>query len=300
MSWRLFKFHKLEISLHPFFLLLIFLWILAGLPLQTLFLFILVLGHELTHTLAANVCGLHISKVELFPFGGVGYLTKPLEFNPQKEVIVAGAGPLFNFIIFLFLWNYRNGLYGLPIYPDPSLVTFLIRANLFLLFFNLLPGLPLDGGRVVRALLTARLGLYKATEAAVSAGKCLGAIFFLLGLFLSYFDYLNLSLSLMGIFLYSAAGREQQTAIYTFLRYLLRKEKALKKNKVLKGEQLVALESTTILEVLKFFKPAKYHQVLVLNQTCRVMDLLSESQLLEAAMKKGMDIPLRRLVRKYK
>jgi stage IV sporulation protein FB len=69
VSWRLFKFHKLEISVHPYFLLLIFLWILSGLPFQTLFLFILVLGHELTHTIVAKMCGLEVSKVELFPFG---------------------------------------------------------------------------------------------------------------------------------------------------------------------------------------------------------------------------------------
>ena len=89
MSWSI-KFKQLKISVHPFFLLFIFLWILVGLPLQTLFLFLLVLGHELTHTFIARLYGLNIYQIELFPFGGVGYMANPLELYPQKELIVAG------------------------------------------------------------------------------------------------------------------------------------------------------------------------------------------------------------------
>lgn len=300
LSWRLFKFGDLELSLHPFFLLFVFLWVLAGLPWQTLLLFVLVLGHELTHVLAAKICGVKIYRVELFPFGGVGYLSNPLEFNPKKEFIVAGAGPIFNLILFFGLWNYRLGFYGFPLYAEHALVIFLCQANLFLFFFNLLPALPLDGGRLLRASLSPRLGLHKATEVAAVWGKWQGVLLALVGLLLSYYDYLNLSLALMGLFLYHAAGREQRSAIYVFLRYLLRKEKILKKHGVLQGEQLVAMEGTTIMEVLKRFKPMRYHQIVVLDQACRPLNLLSESQIIEIAFKQGMDTVLKGLVRKQK
>lgn len=298
MGWSIAKFKQLEISVHPFFLLFIFLWILAGLPLQTLFLFLLVLGHELTHTLTARAYGLKIYKIELFPFGGVALMANPLELYPRKELIVALAGPIFNLVIFIFLLNYSQGIYGFSLPLDSSSVNFLLNANFFLFAFNLLPGLPLDGGRVLRALLTSRMGIYRATEITVSCGKLLGALLFMAGFLLSFYDYLHLSLSLLGIFLYYAAGREQKTAIYTFLRYLLRKEKALRKNRVLKSEQLVALENTTILEILKHFKPARYHQVIVLNRTCRALEVLTESEILEAALKKGMNITLKGMLRK--
>ncbi|MGI6319289.1 MAG: hypothetical protein GX263_06045 [Firmicutes bacterium] len=298
MGWSVVKFKRLEISVHPYFLLFIFLWILAGFPVQTLFLFVLVLGHELTHTLAARAYGLNIHRIELLPFGGAGYLANPLELHPKKELIVAGVGPLFNLVVFIFLLNYSQGLYKFSLFLDRSLINFLLNANFFLFAFNLFPGLPLDGGRVLRALLTPKIGIYRATELTVSSGKLLGALLFVAGLLLACQDYLHLSLSLMGIFLYYAAGREQKTAIYTFLRYLLRKEKALRKNYVLKSEQLVALENTTLLEVLKHFKPGRYHQVIVLNRTCRALDILTESQLLEAALKKGMNITLKGALRK--
>ena len=283
---------------NPFVLLFVFLWVLAGLPWQTFLLFVLVLGHELMHAVAAKVCGARIHRVELFPFGGVGYLTNPLEFNPQKEFIIAVAGPAFNLILFLGLRSYRLGFYGVPFYGEHPLVIFLCQANMFLFFFNMLPALPLDGGRLLRASLSPRLGLHRATEVAALWGKWQGAFLALAGLLLSYYDYLNLSLALMGLFLYYAAGREQRAAIYTFLRYLLRKEKILKKHGVLKGEQLVAMENTTIMEVLKRFKPMRYHQVVVLNQACRVLSLLSESQIIETALKQGMDIALKKIVRR--
>ncbi|MGI5876022.1 MAG: M50 family metallopeptidase [Dethiobacteria bacterium] len=298
MNWRLLKFGKLEITISPFFLLLITLWLLAGLPWETLFLFVLVLGHELTHTLVAKFCGMSIYRIELFPFGGAGYLTKPVELEPKKEFVIAGAGPAFNLVLFIILWNYGYGGYNCsPMFGD-DLLAFLLKANLFLFAFNLLPGLPLDGGRLLRAALGQRVGFYKATETALAYGRGLGVIFLFTGFVLSYFDYFNLSLSLVGLFLYYAAGREQKKSIYVFLRYLIRKERSLHKERVLKGEQLVALDSTSVLEVLKQFKSSRYHQVIILSQTCRFLEMLSESQILAGVLQKGTDITMGQLLRR--
>lgn len=288
---------KLQLKLHPFFLLLMFLWLLAGLPREVLVLFLLVLGHELAHMIAAKLSGLPINRIELFPFGGVGYLDKPLELNQRKELLVALAGPIFNFILFVYFFNMSRGVYTLPIMADPGLLSFLYRANLFLASFNLLPGLPLDGGRILRALFSSRLGFYRATEMAARAGRWLGFFLVIFGFVLSVFDYLNLSISLVGLFLYSAAGREQNNNIYIFLRYLLRKEKSLRRDRVLKGELLVALESTTIMDILKQFKPARYHQIVILGPTFHVKGLLSETQILAVAMQQGMEMRLGDAVR---
>jgi len=297
LSWCLAKIKGQKILLHPFFLLFLFLWLLAGLPLQTLFLFIFVLLHELVHSLAGWFCGIKFDKIELFPFGGAAHPAKPLEFEPLKEIFVAVAGPLFNLSVFLLLYNYQELFSLFSPLARSSYYPFMLRANLFLFFFNLLPGLPLDGGRILRALLSSRMGFYRATEACAGYGKILGGGFFIAGLLLSYYDFLILSVSLIGLFLYYAAGREQQSSIYLFLRYLVRKERMLQKTGILKGEQLVALESTAIIDVLKRFKPSKYHQIIVLSRTCRVIDELSESQLLSAALLKGIHLPLRHLCR---
>lgn len=301
MNFCLIKIKELKLTVHPLFGLFMLLWLLVGLPLETLFLFLLVLGHEFCHTLAARFLGLKVSRVELFPFGGVAHLAKPLELEPRSEMIVAAAGPAFNLVFFLLLSGLGESPHPFFVFPSflsPIHISFLQKANLFLFFFNLLPALPLDGGRIIRAFLSSRLGFYRATEKAAASGKWLGAFLVIAGLFLFCYDYINLSLSFLGLFLYYAAGREQHSSVYVFLRYLLRKEKELKERKVLRGEHLVALDSTTIMEVLKNFKPSRYHHVVVLSQTCRVMDFLSESQILSAALQKGTGVTLRRLIRK--
>lgn len=297
MSWRLAKISGQEILLHPYFLLFLFLWLLAGLPLETLFLFILVFAHELAHSLAGRFCGIKIDKIELFPFGGAAHPARPLEFEPRKEFIVAAAGPLFNLTVFFMLYSYDEYFFVFLPFINEAMYLFLLRANLFLFIFNLLPGLPLDGGRMLRASLGSKVGFYRATEIGARYGKVLGVILLIAGVLLSYYDYLILSVSLMGLFLYYAAGREQESSIYLFLRYLVRKERMLQKLGVLKAEQLVALESTTIMDVLKRFKPSKYHRVVVLSRSCRVIDELSESRLLAAALQKGVHLPLGQLCR---
>ena len=298
MNWRLVRLFNVDVSIHPLFLLFMGLWLLAGLPLETLFLFALVVGHELTHLVTARHLGIPVTRVALFPFGGVGYLSNPIELEPRKEIMVAAAGPLFNGVCFALLWSYAMGPAPSWTFLEPEAVSFLLRANLFLFLFNLLPALPLDGGRLFRALLSSRRGFYKATEVASNNGKWLGAGFLIAGLILSRYDYMHLSISFMGMFLYYTASMEQQASVYTFIRYLVRKEKALQQNKILKGEQLVALDTMTVSDVLKQFKPNRYHQVVVLNQTCRVLAFLSESQILETVLKNGPDVPLKLLIYK--
>lgn len=300
MGWRLISFFNMEICVHPFFLLLVCLWVFAGFPVEPLLLFLLVLAHEISHVITAKFLGIKFSRIELFPFGGVSYLSRPVELNPKTEFFVAAAGPLFNFTFLVFLSEtFNNSVSLFWAGEDFSLVNFLIKANFFLMTFNLLPGLPLDGGRILRACLTRHLGFYKATETAASYGKALGIIFIIFGLLLSYYNFLNLSLSLMGIFLYHAAGREQKNSIYLFLQYLLRKEKRLRKYNVLKSEQLVALENTTLMEVLKWFKPSKYHQVVVISSNFRIKEILSETQILSTALQKGVDVQLKKLIKRH-
>ena len=171
---------------------------------------------------------------------------------------------------------------------------FFIRANLVLACFNLLPALPLDGGRVYRAVLVTKSDHRRATEAATRLGKIFGVLLFILGLALFSYDYLNLSISLIGIFLYNAAQREREKAIYAFLRYLSRKEKELYKRGYSR-RTLIAYEDTTLNQVLRDFRPQHYHLIWVLDRSCRVKRWLSETEILEKAWKKGIHLPLKKV-----
>lgn len=175
-----------------------------------LLLFLCVVLHEFGHILAARHFGIRTPEVILLPIGGVSRLERIPE-RPREELIMALAGPAVTFVIAAMLITALGGL------PDPmdllaetssrTLLAQLAYANLVLLFFNLLPAFPMDGGRVLRAVLSARLGYVRGTGIAATIGQALAIIFALLGVAAGH-----VILVLIALFVYLAAGMEAGVA----------------------------------------------------------------------------------------
>ena len=129
--------------------------------------------HEVGHALAAAAYGIRTRDITLYPVGGVASLERMPE-KPGQEVAVALAGPAVNVVIAggLVLGLFGGGL-ALPWELTTDLVVDFIHqvffANVMLCAFNLLPAFPMDGGRVLRALLATRMPRLRATEVAVKS-----------------------------------------------------------------------------------------------------------------------------------
>ncbi|MBN2248396.1 MAG: site-2 protease family protein [Coriobacteriia bacterium] len=131
--------------------------------------------HELAHSLVARAGGLRVSRVTLFVFGGVSQLEDEPR-SPGSEFVMAAAGPVMSLLIGAGCWGLAivGGLVGAPEWMLVPL-DYLAIINVALAIFNLLPGFPLDGGRVLRAILWAATGdVMKATKWASRAGQALG------------------------------------------------------------------------------------------------------------------------------
>ncbi|HEX8826867.1 MAG TPA: site-2 protease family protein [Xanthobacteraceae bacterium] len=168
-------------------------------------LFLCVLLHEFGHIFTARAFGVATPDVILLPIGGVARLERIPE-KPSEEFLIAIAGPLVNVAIALFLFLsgahlQLNRLANLDI-SGGGLIGQLAAVNLFLALFNLIPAFPMDGGRVLRALLATRLGYVRATELAATIGQ---GVAFVLG-FLGLFG--NPLLIFVAIFVYLAASAE--------------------------------------------------------------------------------------------
>ena len=172
--------------------------------------FVCVVLHEFGHILVARRYGVQAQEVTLLPIGGVASM-QALPEKPSQEFAIAIAGPAVNFAIALVLLAALGQFNAADLQrlddPQVSLLARLADANLFLAVFNLIPAFPMDGGRVLRALLAMKIGRARATRIAASVGQ---AFAFGLG-FLGLFG--NPLLIFIAIFVYMAAAGEAQDSI---------------------------------------------------------------------------------------
>jgi Zn-dependent protease/CBS domain-containing protein len=173
-------------------------------------LFLCVLLHELGHVFAARYYGVPTRDVTLWPFGGIASMERMPE-KPSQELVVAIAGPAVNvaIIVALLLWlGPRLDPQSLTKIEDPatSMAVKLLAANIILVVFNMIPAFPMDGGRVLRALLAIKLGNARATEVAAGIGQAFAVVFGILGIFY------NPMLVVIAIFIFLAASGEAAEA----------------------------------------------------------------------------------------
>ena len=217
-SWRLGTFAGIDVYMHATFVLLIG-WIalshwlkgqnlsatLAGVAF-VLALFVCVILHEYGHALMARRFGIRTRDITLLPIGGLARLERMPE-KPVQELWVALAGPAVNVVIavVLFSWLWlSNGLQPLNSLSvaGGSFVERLLVANVFLVLFNMLPAFPMDGGRVLRALLANRMEYTKATQTAAGLGQGMAFLFGIIGLFSNPF------LVFVALFVWIGAAQE--------------------------------------------------------------------------------------------
>jgi len=184
----------------------------------TLLLFVGVVLHELAHSVVAMAFGTEVEDIVLLPLGGVAQMKRMPE-KPYQELLMAIAGPAMSALIGITL-----GLLTLLLIPLGTLVEFarsmatgglrwayllpyLTVVNLFLAGFNLLPAFPMDGGRVLRAMLATIMPFSRATAIAISVGQGLAWLLGLIGLMGR-----NVPMILVAVFVYVGAAQEERIA----------------------------------------------------------------------------------------
>lgn len=216
-AWRIATIRGIPIKIHwTFFILPAFYGLGAGSTAGAvrgvvfiLLLFTCVVLHELGHSIAAQHYGIPVKEILLLPLGGVAQMTR-LPRRPLHEFVVAIAGPMVNIVIVILLGLIVPSVLDVQRLSQQAaamagvdLLRDLAITNLYLAGFNLLPAFPMDGGRVLRALLNTVLSYENATLIASWVGRIFAAGFTVLGVGIG-----NWVLVLIGVFIFFGAGAE--------------------------------------------------------------------------------------------
>ncbi len=254
-------------------------------------LFICVILHELGHSVVALRYGVEVRSITLLPIGGVASM-KSMPEEPRQELMIAVAGPLVNVLILAVLIPLKGfpSWLDMPIIPTtlPEMVDTMIRANIILVVFNMIPAFPMDGGRVLRALLAMFFSYTTATAWASGVGRVVAVLFVALGLYAPH-----PFLVLIGVFVFIGAESEAR---------MVRVKDVLKNVpvSVLMRRDVPMVDGTDALRTcLERYHDSGYIDFLV-EEEGEVRGILPADVWMEAVKKYGPDEPVgHHVVRRY-
>ena len=246
--------------------------------------------HELGHALTAKRFGISTRKITLLPIGGVASLERMPE-KPKQELLVAVAGPAVNIVIAILLYMVFPIHRFLDLEPEAlqeslsaitprNFVFYLFAANVMLVIFNAIPAFPMDGGRILRAILSMTIDRVQATRIAAALGQLMAVVFFFFGLFY------NPLLILIGIFVYFGAQGENVMVQHLAL---LRGHKV---NEAMMTNITILHPGQSIREVVDIvLSGTEIHFVVSENQ--EVQGVLYQSDFIDAMKGKNTDAPVK-------
>ena len=264
---------------HPLFVILMALSAAVGYFVELITLFGIVVIHELGHAAAAHLYRWKVKEIQLLPFGGVAVMEDRARTTAWEEMVVALAGPLQNvWMIGVALLLQTIGVW------EGEWVDFFVRANAAIALFNLLPALPLDGGRIVQAWLSWHFPYFRVLlianwlGVAISAGMTVAAFALLPG------DGIQLNLLLIGLFVLATNAVELKNMHYRFMRFLIHRGEMADYLAERGGlaAPLVVRGAHTPLSVAKQLVRERYHLIYVLDDVGEIRAIVPEHRLIHA------------------
>lgn len=255
--------------------------IATGRFLELAALFFIVLVHELGHVAAAVHFGWTVKEVQLLPFGGVVEVEEAGAQPVREEMWVAAAGPLQN------VWLAGAGwLFGQIGWVDPEWAAFFVQSNLLLGLFNLLPIMPLDGGKLLQAWMSLHWPYHRTLVWSTSVSIALSVAVVCYALVpLFYGRELELNLLAIGLFLCYSNWMQKRNVPYLFFRFLVhrtvRSERRLDAGTL--ARPIVIADTRPVTAALRLFMKEGYHLIYVMKQG-RIAKVVPEAVVLEGAM----------------
>jgi stage IV sporulation protein FB len=264
---------------HPLFSIVILLSAAGGYFVETATLFGIVLVHEIGHVTAAKGFGWRVKEVFLLPFGGEAVVEELGNVPVWQEVVVTLAGPLQNLWMIVIAYS----LQWLGLIPEQWSAYF-IQANLLIALFNLLPVLPLDGGKLLQSVMSLWLPYHRVIMYSCTFSLLLSVSGTLLSLVHSVRGGIQMNLLIIGLFLIYSNWYSYKSISYHFMRFLLQRETALIRlmNRGTAAQPIIINGQRTVTDIVRLFMREKYHLIYVIDERGDLSMIISEQPLLHS------------------
>jgi len=243
-----------------------------------------VLIHELSHLLCAIFFGVEIKSIVILPFGMTLRLSSDLIRYPKKEIMIALSGPLSN-VIMIAVAQFFYKSYG----ENLNFLLFLI-VNWSVLILNLIPVPPLDGGRVLRAVLIKSSGLMASAKVVQKLSRVFVTVIFALGILILVVTRGNPSLCIIGAFLAFSLIEEKHSSDILIMNEFINEKEKFKNRALIPTSTLTIGYRTPAYKVVKKLNLSTFYIVYIVDDSLKIIKTATESDFIRAVKNKGYSV----------
>jgi stage IV sporulation protein FB len=282
---------RIDIHISNFIFALMPLLLFTGLGAEYLVAFASITVHELGHVAAARIRGYRLERISFTPIG-LSIAIHEEGLSRLDSLLIFSAGPAVNLLIAALSY----GAAGL-LHPATGALDFFFYSNICLAVFNLMPAMPLDGGRILRELLAARIGYMAAGKSLRILAFALSTAFIALGAYQLADGRMNFSLFIIGFYiLVLFFTGKMEAALMNIKQIVYRRSRLLKKG-VYPARDLVAMSSTPVSEILKSLDFDRFHFIFVLDEKLKLVGIFNENEVMEGIVGGSADITFGELLK---
>lgn len=247
--------------------------------------FLIAAIHESAHILCAKALNVSVSHITVFPFGISAKLSDGCIKNSDKEFIISFVGPFSNLIMF-WIFTILHAAY------QTEYLKFCADINLAMGTVNLLPALPLDGGRMLKSIITAKYGTIRALNFMLKLSRILIAFLLALSVFLIIITKLNFSLLLIAAFLLQNLTHEQNSLTHHTLTEILENNTKPNRQVTYPSKIFTAKGNTSAFRILRLLSYDYFCIINVLDDESHIIRSLTETEIINALTKRSINLKL--------
>jgi len=278
---------QFTLEFDPLFFAAVLIMYICGYLAEYFLIFFCIMIHEFVHSIVAIFAGRHVYGIRVMPVG-LGVSIEETLTGRFENVFIYSSGPFIN--LFLFLLIKFTG-------ANSEVLINIMVVNAYLAIFNIMPVLPLDGGKVLLVILSGKIGTFAAYRYIRRLSFLFGILFITVGTVQFIYNRFNFSLFLIGIYLiFYVFTKKTEAALMNMKDIIYRRSRLIKKG-IYPARDLVVIKWIKLGEILKHMDFDRFHMLYVLDDNLKIIGIVTEQQIMDGIMNYDSSITFDELIK---